>query len=60
MVGTVRATTAARETIINSKRRRINPRLIAPIAFLAAFAAIGLEIAYSVGHFFSETAQKIH
>ena len=44
---------------INSRRRRIEPRLIAPLAFLIAFFAIALEIVYAVGHFFSETAQKI-
>jgi hypothetical protein len=45
--------------ISSSRRRRIEPRLIAPVAFLLAFLAIALEIVYAVGHFFSETVQKI-
>ena len=45
--------------ITPNPRRRLNPRLIAPIAFLVAFTAIALELAYTVGHFFSETVQKI-
>jgi hypothetical protein len=34
--------------------------VIAPLAMLVAFVAIALEIAYSVGHFVSQTAQQIH
>ncbi len=60
MVGYGAGRTHHREIVIRSHRRRLNPRLIAPLAFLAAFVAIALEIAYTVGHFFSETAQKIH
>ncbi len=54
-------TPQTRETNIesSSRRRRINPKLIAPIAFLVAFTAIALEIAYAIGHFFMETAEKI-
>ena len=47
------------EVVIHSRRRRINPRLIAPLAFLIASSAIALEIAYSVGHFFSDVAHQI-
>jgi hypothetical protein len=46
--------------ITPSPRRRLNPRLIAPIAFIVAFAAIALEIAYSIGRFFSQTVEQIH
>jgi hypothetical protein len=48
-----------RETDINERRRRINPRLIAPLAFLIAFAAVALEIAYTIGKFANQTAQQI-
>jgi hypothetical protein len=41
------------------RRRRLNPRLIAPLAFLVAFTAIALELAYTIGHFFSQTVQQI-
>jgi len=49
-----------RFAITPSRRRRLNPRLIAPLAFLLAFTAIALEIAYTIGHFFSQTAAQIH
>jgi hypothetical protein len=42
------------------KRRRIDPRLLAPIAMLIAAVAIGLEIAYTIGHYFNAAAQQIH
>jgi len=45
---------------INIRRRRVNPRLIAPIAFLVAFTAIALEIAYTIGRFFNGVATQIH
>jgi hypothetical protein len=54
------STSAHRSPAINSsRRRRIEPRLIAPLAFLIAFFAIALEIVYAIGQFFSETVQKI-
>jgi hypothetical protein len=59
--GTVWVGSQTLETAITpSRRRRINPRLLAPMAFLIAFTAIALVIVYSVGHFFTETAQQIH
>ena len=58
--GSPRIVAHGRSAITPSPRRRINPRLIAPIAFLVAFTAIALEIAYTIGRFFSETAQQIH
>lgn len=42
------------------RRRSLNPRLLAPLAFLVAFVAIALEIVYAVGHFFSTVASQIH
>jgi hypothetical protein len=41
------------------KRRWIDPRLVAPIAMLIAVTAIALEIAYTIGHYFSAAAQQI-
>ena len=41
------------------RRRPIDPRLIAPIALLAAFVAIALEIAYAIGHFFGDVARQM-
>jgi hypothetical protein len=41
------------------QRRRIDPRLLAPIAMLIAAVAIGLELAYTVGHYFNAAAQQI-
>jgi hypothetical protein len=32
---------------------------VAPLAFLLAFSAIALEIAYTVGRFFSDTVHQI-
>lgn len=41
------------------RRRLLDPRMIAPIALLVAFAAIGLEIVYAIGRLFTEAAQRI-
>ncbi len=39
--------------------RTIDPRLIAPLAFIFAAIAIALVIVYSVGHFVETTIQAV-
>jgi hypothetical protein len=49
-----------REPLVNERRRRADPRVLASIAIFLAVVAIALELAYTIGHFAMTTVEQIH
>lgn len=44
---------------MNQRRRGADPRIVASLALVIAAAALALEIAYVIGRFAMDTAQRL-
>ena len=49
----------SRPPLPQRRARTIDPRLIAPLAFLLAVIAVALVIVYSIGRFVEATVQSV-
>jgi hypothetical protein len=54
-----RGAARGRTSAVPRKPRTIDPRLIAPLAFVVAAIALALTIVYAVGHFVEATIQAV-